>query len=515
LAKGVIEGLRPSIENIPLPLIKGKGIKGIGLPSRNLKGVRLINNPIKFGTDGWRGIIAQDFTFDNVRICAQGVADYLKQVGLVSRGLIVGYDTRFASEDFASAAAEVVAGNGIKVYLCPRSTPTPVISFGILAQKAGGAIIITASHNPATWNGFKYKSELASSASPEVIAELEKRISSTLATGKINKMPLAKALEQGLVEYLDLTPIYLHQLTKLINLGELRQARLKIVVDPMYGAGAGYFKTLLAGGAIKLVEINNERNPLFPGIQPEPIEANLAKLSTTVKKQRANVGLATDGDADRIGIIDEKGTFITPLQVFALLCLYLLEIRGERGPIVKTITTTSMLYRLGEIFEVPVYETPVGFKYVAPIMLAESALIGGEESGGYGFRGHMPERDGILAGLYFLDLMIKTGKNPSELIDYLYSKVGPHYFQRMDIKFPEGERKVINNRIRDNLPQSIDGVRVIKSDTTDGFRFILADTTWLLIRFSGTEPVLRIYAESSSPARVEKLLKVGKGLAGV
>jgi len=450
-----------------------------------------------------------------VRVCAQAVADYLKQAGLTRRGLIVGYDTRFASEDFASAVAEVIVGNEIKVYLCPKATPTPAISLGILNQRAGGAIIITASHNPAIWSGFKYKTEDGASASSEVTAEIEKHITHTLATGKINRIPLAEALAQGIVEYLDLAPIYFQQLNRLIDLNRLRQAKLKIVVDSMYGAGAGYFKMLLDGGDIELVEINNERNPLFPGIQPEPIAANLAKLSATVIEQRANVGLATDGDADRIGIVDEKGMFLTPLQVFALLCLYLLEIRGERGPVVKTITTTSMLYRLGEIFNVPVYETPVGFKYVAPIMVAEKALIGGEESGGYGFRGHMPERDGILAGLYFLDLMIKTGKNPSELIDYLYSKVGRHYFNRIDIKFPETERQVITSRIKDNLPQAIDGVKVVKLDTTDGFRFILVDTTWLLIRFSGTEPVLRIYAESNSRARVERLLELGKGLAGV
>jgi len=475
----------------------------------------LKNNPIKFGTDGWRGIIAQDFTFDNVRICAQGVAGYLKQSGLASRGLVVGYDTRFASEDFASAVAEVVAGNGIKVYLCPRATPTPVISFGILAQKAGGAIIITASHNPAIWSGFKYKSEFGSSASPEVEAQIEKHIARTLDTGKINRVLLTEALEQGIVEYLDLTPIYFRQLAKLIDLNELRQAKLKIVVDSMYGAGAGYFKTLLGGGAIELVEINGERNPLFPGIQPEPIAANLARLSATVIEQRANVGLATDGDADRLGIVDENGTFLTALQVFALLALYLLEINGERGAIVKTITTTGMLYQLGEIFKVPVHETPVGFKYVAPVMLAENALIGGEESGGYGFRGHIPERDGILAGLYFLNLMIKTGKTPSELIDYLYSKVGPHYFKRIDIKFPEPERQAIIERIKHNPPEDIDGVKVVKFDTSDGFRFILADNTWLLIRFSGTEPVLRIYTESDSQPRVEKLLEIGRGLAGV
>ena len=473
------------------------------------------NSPIKFGTDGWRGIIAQDFTFDNVRACAQGVASYLKQTGLASRGLIIGYDTRFASEDFASAAAEVVAGNGIKVYLCPKATPTPVISYGILAKQAGGAIIITASHNPAIWNGFKVKSEYGSSAPPEVTAEIEKHISHTLATVKVNKVSLAQALKRGLVEYLDLAPIYLDHISKLIDLDELRQAGLKIVVDPMYGAGAGYFKILLGNGATEIIEINSERNPLFPGIQPEPIAANLAKLSATVKEQTANIGLATDGDADRIGIIDEKGMFLTPLQVFALLCLYLLEIRGERGLIVKTITTTSMVYRLGEIFKVPVRETAVGFKYVAPLMLAENALIGGEESGGYGFRGHMPERDGILAGLYFLDLMLKTGKTPSELLNYLYSKVGPHYFNRVDVKFPASERQAITNRIKDNFPKSIDGVKVVETDTGDGFRFVLADTTWLLIRFSGTEPVLRLYAESNTLARVGKLLELGKGLAGV
>ena len=451
-----------------------------------------------------------------MRLCAQAVADYLYQAGLASRGLVIGYDTRFASEDFASAVAEVVAGNGIKVYLCPKATPTPIISFGVLAQKAGGAVIITASHNPAAWNGFKYKSELGSSASTEVVAGLEKTISHIIESGeKVNQMPIAKALEQGLVENLDLAPIYFDQINKLVDLDGIRRSGLKIVVDPMYGAGAGYFKTLLGGGNIEVVEINNERNPLFPGIQPEPIAANLARLSATVRELGANVGLATDGDADRIGVIDEKGVFLTQLQVFALLCLYLLEVRGERGPIVKTITTTSMLYRLGEMFKVPVYETLVGFKYVAPIMLSKNALIGGEESGGYGFRGHTLERDAILAGLFFLDLMIRTGKSPSQLIDYLYSKVGPHHYRRIDVEFPEGERQMIHNRIRDNFPGSINGVKVVKTDTADGYRFILTDTSWLLIRFSGTEPILRIYAESNTPARVDKLLELGSGLAGV
>jgi len=451
-----------------------------------------------------------------VQACAQGVADYLKQAGLASRGLIIGYDTRFASEDFASAAAEVIAGNEITAYLCPKATPTPVVSYGVTAKQVGGAIIITASHNPPIWNGFKYKTEDGASAPTEVIAKLEENISHALAKGKINHMPLADALGKRMVEYLDLAPIYCNHVSQLIDLGELRKARLRVIVDSMYGAGAGYLKKLLEEEIIEIVEINSERNPLFPGMkQPEPIEANLAKLSATVKRQKADVGLATDGDADRIGIIDEKGRFLNPLQVFALLSLYLLEVRGERGAIVKTITTTSMLYRLGEIFKVPVYETPVGFKYVAPIMMTENGLIGGEESGGYGFRGHVPERDGILAGLYFLDFMMKTGKMPSELIKYLYSKVGPHYFKRADFTFSENERQAINNRIKDNPPQTIDGVKVVKVDTFDGFRFTLADGAWLLIRFSGTEPVLRTYAESDSPERVEGLLEFARELAGV
>ncbi len=448
-----------------------------------------------------------------MRVCAQAVADYLKETGLARQGLVMGYDTRFASEDFAAAAAEVVAGNGVKVYLCPKATPTPAVSFGIVSQKAGGGIIITASHNPARWNGLKFKNESGSSAAPEVTARIEEIIARILVTGKIDKLSLAQAQKQGLLEYLDLEPVYCRQLSSLINLEEIRRARLKIVIDPMYGAGAGYFEKLLAGGAIKLIGINSVRNPAFPGIQqPEPIGTNLSGLTATVKKEKANVGLATDGDADRLGVIDENGTFISTSHVFALLCLYLLEVRGERGPIVKTLTMSSMIYRLGELFNVPVYETPVGFKYVAPIMQSEQALIGGEESGGYGFRGHVTERDGILAGLYFLDLMIKTGKRPSELIDYLHSKVGPHYYGRIDVTFSESERQAINKRARDYSPESIDNIRVDSSDTRDGFRFMLADTSWLLIRFSSTEPLLRLYAESDSRERVERLLELAQDL---
>ena len=472
-------------------------------------------NPIKFGTDGWRAIIAEDFTFENVRYCAQGVADYLKQSKLASRGIVIGYDTRFASEDFAAAAAEVIAGNGIKVYITPKAAPTPVVSYGVLAKKAGGAIIITASHNPGIWNGFKYKDEYGSSASDEITSKVVSHINKAFDAGKVSRLPLADAKKQGLILVSDLAPVYFEQIAGLVDIESIKRADLKLVIDPMYGAGAGYLKNILGGGTIRLTEIHGERNPLFPGLRPEPIIPNIDGLAAIVKEKKANAGLATDGDADRMGIVDEKGNFVTQLQVFALLCLYLLEVRGERGPIIKTLTTTSMAYRLGEIFQVPVYETEVGFKFVAPMMRSKNALIGGEESGGYGFRRHVLERDGILANLYFLDLMVKTGKNPSELIDYLYSKVGPHHYRRVDIKFPESERQTIIGRVRDNPPKTIDAVKVLKIDTTDGFRFILEDNTWLLIRFSGTEPLLRIYAETDSPERAEKLLEIGKKMAGV
>jgi len=292
----------------------------------------------------------------------------------------------------------------------------------------------------------------------------------------------------------------------------LRRQGLTVLVDPMYGAGAGYFRELLAGGSIKVTEINAERNPSFPGIQPEPIARNLSKLSRLVVRKRANVGLATDGDADRIGVIDEKGSFLNQHQVFALLCFYLLEVRGERGALVKTLTSTEMISKLGKIYGVPVHETPVGFKYVAPLMISEHALLGGEESGGYGFRNHIPERDGILAGLYFLDFMTRTHKTPSQLLSDLYSRVGPHYYERVDSHVSEDKRRAILDKLGRSSPDTLAGTKVVRLDTTDGFRFLLADESWLLIRFSGTEPLVRLYAEAESTARVSELLNEGRRL---
>ena len=471
-------------------------------------------NPIKFGTDGWRGIIADDFTFDNVRICARAVADYLKEAALAEKGLVIGYDTRFASEDFATAAAEVVAAADIRVHLCRAATPTPVISYSIVDLKAGGAIIITASHNPAAWNGFKIKSENGASVSDEITSLIEDKVSRLYGKDSPARITQEEALKKGLVEYIDPLPSYIDHISKLVNLNEIRNSGLKVIIDSMYGAGSGYLKNLLNGGPAKIIEINSERNPLFPGIQPEPITANLGKLIATITEQKASIGIATDGDADRLGIIDENGNFITTLQVLSLLTYYLLEIRGERGLIVKTINTSVVVDKLAEIYGVEVVEKPIGFKHIAPY-LEDNALIGGEESGGYGFRGHIPERDGILAALYFLDLMVKTGKTPSQLLDDLFSLTGPHHYNRVDVHFPPDERENIINRIENNFPEKINEIKVDQLNTIDGFKYIMTEGSWLLIRFSGTEPLLRIYAESDTPQKVEELLQAGKKLAGV
>jgi alpha-D-glucose phosphate-specific phosphoglucomutase len=470
---------------------------------------------IEFGTDGWRAIIAEDFTFDNVRACAQGVADYLKQAKLAKRGLVIGYDTRFASEDFAAAAAEVIADNKIKVNLCSKAAPTPVISYTVTATKSAGGIIITASHNPGRWNGFKFKDEAGASAPSEVAAEIERNANQAISKGEVKRLSLADGLKKGLITYLDPDPAYFKQLKRLIDLEAIRRSHLKVIADSMYGAGSGYFKELLKSGKIEIIEINNERNPCFPGIQPEPIAKNLTKLSSTVTEYKANVGIANDGDADRIGIVDEKGNFLNQHQVFALLALYFLEVRGERGAIVETLTDTTMLQILGKQFDVPVYETPVGFKYVAPLMIEKNALMGGEESGGYGFRGHVPERDGILAGLYFLDFMIKTGKTPSQLLKYLFSKVGPHYYDRIDAHISTDERQKLTEKLAKSSVSSIAGIKVSKLDTTDGYKYYLTDDSWLLLRFSGTEPLIRIYAEGHTTEQVQKLLKSGRKLLNI
>jgi len=476
---------------------------------------KIMATRIVFGTDGWRGVIAEDYTFENVRRCAQGLAQYLLDTGKATAGVVVGHDTRFLSEYFAAAAAEVLAGNGILSFLVNKATPTPVISYAILARKAAGAINITASHNPPTDNGFKVRSEYGGAAAPETLAEIEQRIAA-LREGDIKRLDKETAIRKGLIEIFDPAPAYLQHLMDLVDVEPIKQAKMTIVVDSMWGAGMGWLKGILAGGNLRIVEIHDQRNPIFPEMsRPEPIAPNLQALFAAIRAHRANAGIATDGDADRVGFADENGEFINQLQVYGLLALYLLEVRGWRGPIVKTLSTTSMLDILGQQFGVPVYETGVGFKYVAPKMLETNAIIGGEESGGYAFRGHMPERDGILAALFLLDFMVKTGKSAAQLVEYLFSKVGPHYYDRLDAHYPLDQREAITAYLLAHPPSTIDGTPVVRVQTDDGFKYHLADGSWLLIRFSGTEPIMRIYTETTSKERIRRILGEGQRLVRI
>lgn len=471
---------------------------------------------IVFGTDGWRGVIAEDYTFDNVRRCAQGFANYLLKQGKTGNWVVVGYDKRFGSEHFAAAVAEVLAGNGLKVFLTDGATPTPVIAYAVVNKNAAGAVNITASHNPSTDNGFKVRNETGGAIDPDGLKEIEAGIPDDIKD--VKRKPYKEAESAGEIVKFDAATPYIEHLTndKLIDLGPIKDAGLTVMVDAMWGNGAGWFPRLLDGGKTKVIEIHNVRNPSFPEMKrPEPIQPNIDMGLKATVDNNADVLLITDGDADRCGIGDENGEFINQLRVYALLAYYLLEVRGLRGDIVKTLSTTTMLNKLGEIYGVPVHETGVGFKYVAPKMTETNALIGGEESGGYAFRGNVPERDGILAGLYMLDFMVKTGKKPTELLKDLFEKVGgEYYYDRVDSPFT-GDREAREKIIMDNYPKTLGGLKVTELITVDGFQFKLEDGGWMLIRFSGTEPILRVYCETRHKDKVQAILQDGLKVAGI
>jgi len=471
-----------------------------------------VGSPIKFGTDGWRAIIAEDFTFANVRLCGQATAAYTRESGLASRGLVVGYDTRFESDRFAEAVAEVLAGNDVPVFLCDRAAPTPVIGYSILHRNSAGSVVITSSHNPAIYSGYKFRTDYAGAAPPEVASRIEQL---ALEATEVRRMPLEEAKKRGLVQMIDPETPYLAHISRLVDVERLRGAGLTVIADPMYGAGAGYLRKLLSGGTTTVIEIRGEFNPAFPGMHnPEPIPRNLEATVAAVREHRANVALITDGDADRIGVLDENGRFVNQLETFALLAYYLLEVRGQRGDLVKSVTTTSMIRRLGEIYGVPVHETAVGFKFLGPKMRETNALIAGEESGGFAFRGHLPERDGILSGLYILDLMASRNKDLPGLIEELFQKVGAHYYDRIDITMTDAERDRVAQALPGLEPESIAGLKVTGYDRTDGLRFLLEDGGWALIRLSGTEPLMRIYTEVRRQELVQPVLQAVRELTG-
>jgi alpha-D-glucose phosphate-specific phosphoglucomutase len=469
---------------------------------------------IKFGTDGWRGRIAEDYTFDNVRRCAQGFADYLYSKGLAEAGVVIGHDKRFQAENFAATAAEVIAGNGIKVWLTAGATPTPAISYSVVDKKAGGAINITASHNPPEDCGFKVRDPDGGALAPQELRKVEERIPESVAGVRILKFD--DAVSDEFITQFDASPPYIRQLARLVDLEPIKAVGFDILVDCMWGNAAGWFPKLLAGGKTRVHEVHNQRNPIFPNmIRPEPIPPNVDDGLERARELGVDVTIINDGDADRVGFADENGDFMDQLRVYGLMGYYFLEIRGDRGPIVKTISTTKMLNKLASMYGVPVYETGVGFKYIAPKMIEVDAMIGGEESGGYAFKNHVPERDGILAGLYMLDMMVKTGKKPSQLLDELFDKVGPHYYDRIDTEFDQDRKAEIKANVENAQPEKIGGLKVTGVKTIDGHQFMMEDGGWLLIRFSGTEPIIRVYCETTYGDRVNDILKDGMEIAGL
>lgn len=469
---------------------------------------------IKFGTDGWRARIAEGYTFDNVRRVTQGFARYMQQEGLAEKGVVVGHDRRFQAEYFAAAAAEVLAGNGIHVWLTEGATPTPAISFSVTDKGAAGGINITASHNPAVDCGYKVRDALGGALPPAELKKIEALVPDSASEAR--RLKFDDAVSDGLIALFDPAPAYTQRLLSLVDIRPIQEAGFRLLVDPMWGNGAGWFARLLDGGKTTVHEIHSERNPIFPHMsRPEPIPPNVDHGLSFVSQVGADVALITDGDGDRLGVGDENGRFIDQLRVYGLLGYYFLELRSERGPIVKTISTTKMLNKLGKLYGVPVHETGVGFKYIAPKMVEVNAMIGGEESGGYAFRQHVPERDGLLAGLFILDMMVRTGRKPSQLLELLFAKVGAHYYDRIDSTFDTARQREILANVATARPTTIGGLKVTDIVTIDGHQFLMEDGGWLLIRFSGTEPIIRVYCETTHEQRVPDILQDGLKIAGL
>jgi phosphomannomutase len=475
---------------------------------------------IKFGTDGWRAAIAEDFTFHNVRRCARGVAEYLAAQGTADRGVIVCHDRRFASEYFARACVEVLAAHGIRSMTPPEAVPTQVGSFFTREMGAGAGIVITASHNPWTDNGFKVKADSGGAGAPEMLAAIE----ATMDQHPEDELPPRReypdALAAGLVEVFDPYPRFRDQLASVVDIERIRAAEKRLLVEPLYGSGAGWFTRLLGGGRLTVRELHLERNPYFGGVNPEPIRPNIDEWLAEIPSWGADIGIAFDGDADRVGMATEEGVFVNQLQVFGLLYWYLLDVRDQIGPAVYTVTSTSMAQRLADLYGTQAYETGVGFKYVGPKMTETHAVIGGEESGGFGFGMHIPERDGLASGLFLLDLWLTKGKKASEVLAELQALAGPSYYDRIDIRFARDGYDVVKAetlaQLEHEAPEALAGRPVVRRqglDTRDGFKFYRDDGSWLLIRFSGTEALLRIYAEARSPADVETLLAAGRQIA--
>lgn len=473
----------------------------------------MAEDPIHFGTDGWRAIIGREFTFANVRRVAQAAAGYFKGSGLSGRPVLVGYDNRFLSETFAAAVAEVLAGNGLRVWLADSPLPTPALSWGVKRHRAAGAVIITSSHNPYAYNGFKLKESFGGSARVETTRAVEKQID----RAPVRRIPLSEALQRKTIERKELAKAYLEKITSYVDVEAIRANPVRVVYDPIFGSGIGFLERALlgkegAGARIQIQNIHGYRDPRFGGLQPEPIPEVLADLGKAVKAAGAQAGLAVDGDADRIGVVDERGQYVTSHKILALLIHHFVENRGERGPVGKTISGTFLVDRMCRAYHLPLRETPVGFKYLGELLLNDQYMLAGEESGGMGFQNYLPERDGVLSGLLLLEMMAMEKKSLSAILADITREFGVFQYDRVDQPFPLDRRERLLAGLVKKAPGRLDRVAVGEIKDYDGVKYILKDGSWLLIRPSGTEPLVRIYSEAPTKTRVAALLAEGKKL---
>jgi phosphomannomutase len=464
---------------------------------------------IRFGTDGWRAVIAEDFTFANLERVAQAYADYLIQSQKAAGAplVVVGYDRRFLSERFALRASEVLTGNGFSVQLFHEAVPTPLVSWAVRERQAAGGVVITASHNPPDFNGFKIKADFGGSAPPEITAAVEALLDAQPPRRAGLKSDGNREAHDAIVSR------YRAQISSYVDLERIGKAAMRVVVDPMHGSGGRWVESFLRGGTLEAETIRAERDTLFGGVNPEPIDRNLGPLCARVLERRAHLGLATDGDADRVGAVNELGETMTMHEVVPLLLLHLARRRGLRGGVIRTFSQSILTKRIAAAHNLKLYETPIGFKYIADLMLREEILIGAEESGGIGVRGHIPERDGILNSLLLLEAVVLAGKPPSEMVRDMHREFGEFYFGRRDLHMAVARGMLMVASLAANPPQSIAGYQVSGVETLDGTKLLFDDESWLLFRQSGTEPVLRVYSEATSKAKTNALLDEGTELA--
>lgn len=451
---------------------------------------------IKFGTDGWRGIIAEDFTFANLRRVSAAVARYIKEEGKSEQGLVIGRDTRFLAEEFARTVADIMTAAGIKVYLTKEAMPTPVTAYSVLAKKAAGAVMLTASHNPPEYNGFKFIPDYAGPALPHITDRITALIPETAAPVRGN---------QDLAEIFDPKPAYYDFLSRQVDLEKIKSSGLRVVINPMHGAGIGYLEEVFAKLDLPAISQRNWRDPLFGGQMPEPKPALLEDLRQAILAGQGDLGLALDGDGDRFGIIDGTGAYILPNEVLALLARYLIEVRGLKGTIARTVSTTTLLDRIAERHGISVIETPVGFKYQAQAMLEQQAFLAGEESGGLSIAGHIPEKDGILACLLMAEITAHYGKSLTAVLADIYMECGRLYTRRLDLKCTPEVKANVLEKLATFAPAEIGGLSVAGAVKIDGSKFILENGSWVLVRPSGTEALFRIYAEAETELELSKI----------